>query len=720
MDKKYEVLLDEQAPSLELAWTARWFVRMHTTILTRVISTNWRTVSGSSKKVDDEAMTLRPRFDELKATGQLPSPTGVALAILRLAESEDTTTQAISQVLQTDPALAGRILKIANSATLGRSRPMTAIQDAVTYLGTRLTRNVALGFSLVSQHGQGACREFDYRRFWSRSLIQGVAAQAGASRIELLELPEAFTCGLLAQVGRLALATVYPEVYGQILTKAREVPEELCRLEREHLAIDHNQVTASLLQDWGLPATCIDAAQHHENPEASGFIDDGRNLALASLLHRAGFLADVCVGSEEERPAKVRKLFAAGEAIGLTVPEQIFLCDRVVAEWHEWGTILEVQTQAVPKFGELVVQARQHRKPEEALSGFVVKEEARITVSPEEKMTGGPVIEAGGTPILLKVVVIDDDRVERMLLQRHLTAAGHQVHLASNGIEGLRLVLDVNPHLVVTDLVMPGMDGVALCKTLRQTKIGRQLYLIMLTSTEEEQSQVEAFDAGADDFLIKPFRPRILLARLRACQRLLSLQEEVRYDKERLDRCMAELGIANRKLQQMALTDTLTGLNNRRYALDRLDQEWAVALRTHQALSCMMIDIDHFKCINDTYGHDVGDLVLHELAEVMHSTLRRNDVACRFGGEEFLVICPATDQEGALILAERLRTAVEEHAFNSSLSLHATVSVGLGMRAPWMIQPADLLKAADQGLYAAKRNGRNRVSGDREPFTAPN
>jgi hypothetical protein len=143
------------------------------------------------------------RFDELKASNQLPSPTGVALAILRLGEAETTTPQEIAQILQTDPALSGRVLKIANSAYCGRTRPIGSVREAVTHLGIRLVRNVALGFSLVSQCGRGACRGFDYGGFWSRSLAMGVAAQEVAGYVGQIAPAEAFTCGLLAQVGRL-------------------------------------------------------------------------------------------------------------------------------------------------------------------------------------------------------------------------------------------------------------------------------------------------------------------------------------------------------------------------------------------------------------------------------------------------------------------------------------------------------------------------------------
>lgn len=633
-------------------------------------------------------LTQATRFDELKATGQLPSPTGVAMQILRMADSERTTTAEISRILQADPALAGRILKLANSSCFGRTRPVTSVREAVTHLGTRMVRNVALGFSLVSQYGQGACQAFDYGTFWSRALAMGVAAQAGAYFSGQIAPSEAFTCGLLSTVGRLALASLYPEIYGRALEQADPYDAgDLCRRERDHFATDHNELTGALLKDWGLPEPCVDAAQHHEHPDQSGFPADSRTQALVRLLHLAAKLADVCVAPEEERSSLVLDLFVVATDVGIPAKDLIDLCDRVVGEWQDWGKVLNVGTRTVPPMAELAERARQ-----------------------AEAAADGVALPTEGGMIALQVVVIDDDAVERSLLSAHLRKAGHSVAVAVDGVEGLKTVLEVNPQLVITDRMMPGMDGVTLCRALRQTKMGRQLYVLMLTGSEDEQSQVEAFEAGADDYLVKPCRPKILAARLRACQRLLHLQEEVRRDKEELRRYMADLSVANRKLQQAALTDALTGLYNRRYAMDRLEQEWAEASRSGGLLAALILDIDHFKKINDTYGHDIGDVVLCETAGQLRATLRGSDVVCRLGGEEFLVIASGIGAEAALACGERLRRAIEEnHLETAAGSLRVTLSLGAAVRTPAMRGPQDLLKAADLAVYAAKQGGRNCV-----------
>jgi diguanylate cyclase (GGDEF)-like protein len=636
------------------------------------------------------------RFDELKATNQLPSPTGVALAILRLAESETATVGEIAQVLQSDPALCGRILKIANSAAAGRSRPVTTVRDAVTHLGVRMVRGVALGFSLVSQSGRGAaCRGFDYRAFWSGSLAMGVAAQAVAYHTGRIAPAEAFTCGLLAQVGRLALASIYPDAYGEVLAAAgRDDSAGLCQLERERFATDHNELTGALLADWGLPEVCVAAAEHHERPADPAVPEAERVRALARLLSVAAQMAAVCVAADEGRSARVPGLFAASEEIGIPAAEVVAVCDGAVAEWQEWGRILDVETRAVPPFAELADRARQAARPGPA-------------PRPDEAPAGEAEPAGGGS---MTVVVADDDPVELRLLTRHLKKAGHAVHAAADGAAALRLALEVNPQLVITDRVMPIMDGTALVKALRQTKMGRQFYILMLTGSEEDETQVEAFEAGADDYMVKPYRPKLLAARLRACARVIHLQEEVRRDKEELRRCMAELGVANRKLQQAALTDALTGLFNRRYALDRLDREWAIATRAGTPLACLVIDIDHFKRVNDTHGHDVGDHVLQATAAVLRDTLRQGDVVCRLGGEEFVVIGPGMDRDQATACAERLRAAAERNVLEvANGKLRVTLSIGVAVRTARTQNPAGLLKAADEATYAAKQGGRNRV-----------
>jgi two-component system, cell cycle response regulator len=384
---------------------------------------------------------------------------------------------------------------------------------------------------------------------------------------------------------------------------------------------------------------------------------------------------------------KASALLASSEAISIPRQDLSDLCDRAVQEWQEWGKNLQVDTQVIPAFNELTEMVRMAGSEAE-------KEEVRATAAPDR----------------LTVVVVDDDPIELKLLVRHLTALGHDVHTAVNGRQALECVLNLSPQLIITDWRMPEMDGMALCRALRQTKVGRQLYILMLTGSEEDDSQIEAFDAGADDYIVKPFRPKILAARVRACARVYRLQQEIEREQDELQRCMSELGVANSKLQHAALTDPLTGIYNRRYAMERLDQEWAAATRSGNPLSCLVIDIDFFKRVNDSYGHDVGDLVLKETAATIRAGLRLSDVICRIGGEEFVVFGPAMDRETARVCAERLRAQVQSTKIEAPCAtIRVTLSIGVAERSASMDGPADLLKAADQAVYVAKQEGRNCV-----------
>ena len=633
------------------------------------------------------------RFDELKATNQLPSPSGVALAILRLVESEKSTIQEITQVLMSDPALCGRLLKIANSSFSGRARPASSVKDAYSQLGGRMVRNVALSFSLLSQYERGACQKFDYAAFWSHSLAMGVAAQAGAHHTGGIVSSEAFTCGLLAQVGRLAFVTIYPDSYGEILeavsseTSVQERTVKLRAAERERFATDHVELTAAMLRDWGLPETFIVAIEHMDGSKLPTMPNAERVQTLIRLLRMASRMADVCLASDADRSYRMFDLLAVAQETKIETKVLLALCDRVVAEWRDWGKILQVETKALPPFAELAESAKAAEKARAKIEDIGEEVAARLSI-----------------------VVVDDDAALLQTLTKYLSDAGHTVYPAKNGQEALRLVVERNPQLVLTDWQMPGMDGIALTKALRQTKMGRQLYIIMLGGSADEDAQIRAFEAGADDYMVKSTRQTLIDARLRACTRVVQLQEEIRRDKEDVRRYMKDLGVANRKLQAAALTDPLTGLYNRRFCLERLDQEWAESVQTGKSLACLLIDIDHFKRVNDTYGHDVGDHVLVSTAGVLQSKLRASDVACRIGGEEFLVIGSSMDRETALACAERLRADVEAQTIKiAGTQLRVTLSIGVSLRKSSMAASAELIKNADEAVYVAKANGRNQV-----------
>lgn len=629
------------------------------------------------------------KLQELKAMGDLPSPKGAALAVMRLTRKDGVSIEELAHMVQTDPALVGRVIKAANSSQTGAHRPVAAVKDALILLGVPTVRYLALSFSLLSGHRSGQCSNFDYRRFWSYSLACAVASQAISAQTRAAPPEEAFSVGLLCRIGELSLATVFPDDYARLLGQITiDRGSSLDALEQGSFAMTHAELTAAMLQDWGLPRMFVDPVFAHENPESANFAPDSRQYRITWTLTLSRLIADICLAAESERRGLMSKLFLLGSKLSLDSETLIALCDRVVREWQEWASLLNVDAHAVPPFDEL----------------------SKPPAAPELSQSGMPNASSNAEGPM-RVLVVDDDNSMRALLKALLTHSGYEVFEAKNGQEGFDMALEVRPQIMITDWLMPEMDGVELTRALRQTKLGRAIYILILTALEAEEKLIEAFDAGVDDFMSKPLKSRVLGARLRAGQRVVMLQQEIERDREEIRRFAAELAVTNRRLQEAALTDVLTGFPNRRYAIERFQQEWQASNRSKRPLSCMMIDVDHFKNINDTHGHDVGDVVLKQTAQAIKSGLRAQDVVCRTGGDEFIVICPETDLAQALICGERVRKAVHEMKLTTgTLNLKGSVSVGVAVRDEKMTDVDALIKRADEGVYLAKQGGRDKVA----------
>lgn len=625
------------------------------------------------------------KFEQLKASGDLPSPKGAALAIIRLTQRDDTSLADLAHAVKSDPAFVGRLIKAANAVHAGGRRPIASIQDALIVLGIPAVRSMALGFSLLSNFNSGNCRNFGYPHFWSRSLVFAVALQTVAKHTHAAPPDEAFSVGLLAHIGELALATIFPDDYSRLLAQRRE-PDAKSLLEMEQTAfvMTHNALTTAMMIDWGLPKVFAEPVFYHERPEAADFAEGSRQHAMLWSLVLAEQIADVCLAADSERRAMMPQLLRLGGRLAIEADALNSLCDRVAREWREWGDMLDVKTSALPPFEDL---------------------------SKAPAPCGGDTAAGAEAASHMRVLVVDDDPTMRTILKAMLSGAGHVVTEASNGQQAFEMALELQPQIMIVDWMMPEMDGIELTRSLRQTKIGRGVYILILTGLEEDDKLVEAFEAGVDDFMTKPLKPRLLAARLRAGQRVIGLQQEIERDREEIRHFAAELAVTNRRLQEVALTDALTGFPNRRYAIERIEQEWSACSRSKRPLASMVIDVDYFKKINDSHGHDVGDTVLKQTAVALKSGLRAQDVISRLGGDEFLVICPDTDLPAALICAERMRKAVEALPVAvGALQLRGSVSIGVAVRDEAMVDADALIKCADRGVYLAKQRGRNRLA----------
>ncbi len=308
----------------------------------------------------------------------------------------------------------------------------------------------------------------------------------------------------------------------------------------------------------------------------------------------------------------------------------------------------------------------------------------------------------------MRVLVADDDSTTRKMVAAMLAKWGYDVVDVNSGDAAWdALQKEDAPRLAVLDWVMPGMDGVDICRKVRETvPKDRYLYLILLTAKTSRQEIVSGLEAGADDYMIKPFDPSELQVRVGIGRRIISLQEE--------------LVAAREALRFQATRDPLTGTYNRRAAYQRLLEELERAGRENKPVSVLMMDLDHFKKINDTYGHLVGDQVLKETVARIQSVIRSYDVVGRFGGEEFMVVLPNADTDIAVRVGERIRQAVSSRPIvaDGQISISVTLSAGVASIGASGASADALIQSADEALYVAKRTGRNRVCCTGRSFAA--
>ncbi len=619
-------------------------------------------------------------INHLKVSTLLPSPKGVALALVEACRREDVSIKEIVKLIQTDPALSGRLIQKANTSNQG-TRAISSVFDAVSRVGLTTVKGLAMGFSLIDQYQGGACKAFDYQKFWSHSLLMAIASQELSKSTRACSSDDLFACSLMARIGCLALATIYPTQYSELIEK--ETPNTpLIELEQKYLQTDHNELTAAMLINFGVPRILVESVYYHETPTESSFSEGSRPHQIVHLLYLAKQIADFGLASESERNKLISELILLGGKISLDSEAFGDLIDHAIQEWQSWGKLLKISATQLPPFHKM------------------------MNVS-------APRVENAAKASTLRVLLVEDDPSSLVLVEGLLSnVLGHTVYTASDGQQALSLSMEILPHVVVTDWIMPVMDGLKLTQSLRATDWGQNLYIIMLTSLEDEEEIIKAFDAGVDDYVTKPINIRAFRARLRAAWHYRTLQESWERDRKQLRHFAAELAVTNRKLEHIALTDMLTNLPNRRAGMNVLSETWSISERSGDPMAVMLIDIDHFKKVNDTYGHAVGDRVLKEVAVSIRVTARNSDRFCRMGGEEFLIICPSgsTDKKSTALFAERLRQQIKAQKIKiDEIHIEVTISIGVALKTDSIKNPDHLINAADKALYAAKNLGRDRV-----------
>ncbi|MDB9823011.1 diguanylate cyclase [Deltaproteobacteria bacterium] len=299
------------------------------------------------------------------------------------------------------------------------------------------------------------------------------------------------------------------------------------------------------------------------------------------------------------------------------------------------------------------------------------------------------------------ILLVEENTASRQILEKILRKEGYEVVSTENGRKALELYKEKFFPIILSDWIMPELDGFELCRSIRKKISGGYVFIILLTDKDSTDDIVSGFEAGADDYLTKPVNYAELIARIKTGMRILELEKSLKK--------------ANEEIRILSITDPLTGIYNRRFLSENIPKEIKRAERYNHPLSVILCDIDHFKKINDTYGHQTGDRVLQEFV-LRIKKLTRDDLdwIARYGGEEFIIILPETDLEGARYMAERLRDDLSQVSIQiQEENIHITASFGVigfdSMNGSRKTTPEAMIGQADRLLYQAKREGRNRV-----------
>jgi diguanylate cyclase (GGDEF)-like protein len=306
-------------------------------------------------------------------------------------------------------------------------------------------------------------------------------------------------------------------------------------------------------------------------------------------------------------------------------------------------------------------------------------------------VAGGTPPAAAGVTQATRILIAEDDVVTARLLRALLDSWGFDVITVTDGVSALAVLQTADaPRLAILDWMMPGLDGPEVCRRARAHRPGVPMYLILVTSREARRDVVAGLDAGADDYVVKPPDPEELRSRLKAGIRVLDMEHH---------------------FERVAMVDGLTELPNRRSLDDTFSRQLTRTLREQQPVSLLMIDVDHFKALNDTHGHMTGDAVLRRVAQILRQQVRPQDLVARYGGEEFALLLPNTEPDAAVSIADRLRKAIALGQVNGASESFPSVTVSVGVSsARTAISLSELMSQADAALYRAKQAGRNRVS----------
>jgi len=301
------------------------------------------------------------------------------------------------------------------------------------------------------------------------------------------------------------------------------------------------------------------------------------------------------------------------------------------------------------------------------------------------------------------ILLVEDNKTQAKVIKDYLDRNGYHVVCVEDGMAAFKAAKTSAVDIILLDRILPDMDGSEVCRWLKLDQSTRDIPIIMLTARGAMTDKISGLEAGADDYLPKPFDESELNVRIFARLRTKTHQDELKKKNRQLEDMLT-------RVESLAIMDPLTGIYNRRRFESIFTNEFKRAARYLLPLTCMMIDIDHFKLVNDAHGHQEGDMMLKEIARIIQTTIREVDTLARWGGEEFVVLSPNTSKDKALLAAERVRKAIAGHEFSRTETKKATISIGIaGIPDPSIDSQDKMIHAADLAMYEAKKKGRNRV-----------
>ncbi|MFT4710339.1 MAG: two-component system cell cycle response regulator [Bacteroidia bacterium] len=621
-------------------------------------------------------------FEQLRSTGRLPSPSGVGAKILALTQDPEATIEDVAALLQRDPALTGRIMSVANSAQQAGAVALSTPKAAALRLGLRSVSSIAVGFTLVNANRHGHCDGFDYNAYWSTSLATAVASQSIAQLVNPDLAPEAFTAGLILRIGRLALASAQPEIYQGILAKWRGGIQNLRELETEAFGLNHAEVAEQLVKEWGMPTRVSRAI--YSALCGTDQARPGEALELAKLLEFGSYLACSHIGMVPTVVDTDPQLAETLQSFGIEVDDFLASFEEIVRDWKE----LSADMQIVP-----LPPTNENGEPE------------------------GEQSEGQGDDQRPFVLIVDDDLISLRILSNCLTQSGFKVLATADPKLALVLAIQHEPSVLITDWLMPEIDGLSLCRALRRCESGRRIYIMVLTSTEDESACMRAFDAEADDFIRKPFQPKDLLSRVEIGVRLSAAQGSLEtggqsrlkpVNRDRPAGDINDITAADRALGQESGRDERTGLTNRVYATSRLNAFYEQD--KDSAIAVIALNIDGLTTASTDFSLSATESLTVQVASLLQATIREVDTLCTSGSGGFLVLCPGADLKVVMRIAERLRLAIQSACISTDgLPGLATVSAGIAERGSSTSTATALFLLAEAALEFGAMGGPNQV-----------